>query len=121
MEIADIFVVNKSDRPGADAFVKNLRLMLAPAFLANKPSIPIIKTIASQREGLSEVAQKIKEYDYQIINEKKYWLLTEKAWYLIQAARMKDLDKKALKAVVEQELQRGTFNLYNLAARYFLQ
>ena len=32
MEIADIFVVNKSDRPDADLFVKNLRLMLAPAF-----------------------------------------------------------------------------------------
>ncbi len=32
MEIADIFVVNKSDRPDADMFVKNLRLMLAPAF-----------------------------------------------------------------------------------------
>ena len=28
MEIADIFVVNKSDRPGADTFVKNLKLML---------------------------------------------------------------------------------------------
>src|ERR1043166_155446 len=32
MEIADIFVVNKSDRPGADIFVKNLQMMLAPAF-----------------------------------------------------------------------------------------
>ena len=32
MEIADVFVVNKSDRPGADVFVKNLRLMLAPSF-----------------------------------------------------------------------------------------
>jgi LAO/AO transport system kinase len=32
MEIADIFVVNKSDRPGADLFVKNLQLLLAPAF-----------------------------------------------------------------------------------------
>src|SRR5215203_897413 len=32
MEIADIFVVNKADRPDADLFVKNLRLMLAPAF-----------------------------------------------------------------------------------------
>ena len=32
MEIADVFVVNKADRPDADIFVKNLRLMLAPAF-----------------------------------------------------------------------------------------
>src|ERR1700741_2657143 len=32
MEIADVFVVNKSDRPDADTFVKHLRLMLAPTF-----------------------------------------------------------------------------------------
>ena len=32
MEIADVFVVNKSDRPESDLFVKNLRLMLAPTF-----------------------------------------------------------------------------------------
>ena len=32
MEIADIFVVNKSDRPDADTFVNNLKMMLAPAF-----------------------------------------------------------------------------------------
>src|ERR1044071_3692520 len=46
MEIADIFVVNKSDRPDADEFVKNLRMMLAPAF-ATHPEIPIMKTVAS--------------------------------------------------------------------------
>ena len=32
MEIADIFVINKADRPDADLFVKNLRSLLAPAF-----------------------------------------------------------------------------------------
>src|SRR5579859_6352215 len=31
MEIADIFVVNKSDRPGADLFVRNLHMMITPA------------------------------------------------------------------------------------------
>src|SRR4051812_32860846 len=35
MEIADIFVVNKADRPDTDSMVKNLRLMLAPAFNRN--------------------------------------------------------------------------------------
>ena len=32
MEIADIFVVNKSDRPGADMFVKNLAVDAGPHF-----------------------------------------------------------------------------------------
>ncbi len=55
MEIADIFVVNKSDRPDADLFVKNLRMMLAPAFHTKQQAIPIIKTIASQKEGIEEL------------------------------------------------------------------
>jgi len=44
MEIADIFVVNKADRPDADQFVKNLRLMLAPAFHNRYDEVPVIKT-----------------------------------------------------------------------------
>src|SRR5687768_4590090 len=44
MEIADVFVINKADRPDADLFVKNLRSMLAPAFHHNKHEIEIIKT-----------------------------------------------------------------------------
>src|SRR5688500_5649537 len=45
MEIADVFVVNKSDRPDADLFVRNLMLMLAPAFQHHSQPVPIIKTI----------------------------------------------------------------------------
>src|SRR5215204_572044 len=51
MEIADIFVVNKSDRPDADLFVKNLRQMLAPAFRTHYHEVPIVKTVASNKEG----------------------------------------------------------------------
>ena len=32
MEIADIFIINKSDRPDADLFERNLKLMLVPSF-----------------------------------------------------------------------------------------
>src|SRR5690349_12038419 len=56
MEIADIFVVNKSDRPDADRFVKNLRQMLAPAFHSNKAEVPIVKTVALDKRGLKELA-----------------------------------------------------------------
>ncbi len=37
MEIADIFVVNKADRPGADLFIKNLRSILPPRLLRSFP------------------------------------------------------------------------------------
>ena len=54
MEIADIFVVNKADRPDADLFVKNLRLMLAPAFHNRYDEVPVLKTIASQNTGVHD-------------------------------------------------------------------
>lgn len=50
MEIADIFVVNKSDRPDADHFVKNLQQLLAPANSRQTHEIPVIQTIASEKK-----------------------------------------------------------------------
>src|SRR5829696_7793302 len=62
MEIADIFVVNKSDRPGADQYVKNLRLMLAPAFHTHEQEIPVIKSVASTGQGVQELWTAIRQY-----------------------------------------------------------
>ncbi|HJW18349.1 MAG TPA: methylmalonyl Co-A mutase-associated GTPase MeaB [Flavisolibacter sp.] len=111
MEIADIFVVNKSDRPDADTFVKNLRLMLAPAFHTHKQEIPIIKTVASTGEGITELYEAIRWSTEQSgVNEKKIWLLAEKAWHLIQQKRMQDISRQDL----YKEIETGTkpFNLY---------
>lgn len=71
MEIADIFVVNKADRPGADQYVKNLRSMMAPAFSIRQNEIDIIKTIALQNKGITELFQAIKKYlQENTLNEK---------------------------------------------------
>ena len=60
MEIADIFVVNKSDRPGADQFVHNLHLLLSPG-RKDRVAIPVIKTIASQKTGIDLLVRTINE------------------------------------------------------------
>lgn len=59
MEIADIFVVNKSDRPDAERFAKNLRGKWGPVYAKQKHEIPVIKTIASQKKGITELFEKI--------------------------------------------------------------
>ena len=116
MEIADVFVVNKADRPDADTFVKNLRLMLAPAFNRSITEVPIIKTIASQKEGIKELFEKI-EVRNQLIqsSDKKYWLLAEKAFHLIQQHRMKDIGKAELKKELQDS---GDMNLYQFIEKY---
>ncbi len=114
MEIADIFVVNKADRPDADVFVKNLKLMLAPAFSKQANEIPVIKTVASVRTGIDELLQEIQLHNHQQIKtDKRPWLLTEKAYYLIMQRRMMDINKAELKKEIEQELlKQPEFNLY---------
>ncbi len=117
MEIANIFVVNKSDRPDADVFVKNLRLMLAPAFHKQETPVPVIKTIASQKYGIEELFKGIKEnLQHHQYNPKRFWLLAEKAYYLIQQRRMRDVDKAALKKSIEATEE--DFNLYSFIKNY---
>lgn len=117
MEIADIFVVNKSDRPDADLFVRNLRLMLAPAFHKKDIPIPVIKTIASQKQGIKELYDAIIAHiNLHLINEKKYWLLAEKTFFLLQQKRMKHISKKEIKKLIEDA--GNDFNLYQFVQEY---
>ena len=110
MEIADIFAVNKADRPGADNFVKNLQQMLAPAFSNHSAEIEIIKTSASSGQGVDELKKAIdKLLSSGILNKKKAWLLAEKAYRLLQNEKMKGISKQWL---YEQFLNNEDMNLY---------
>lgn len=118
MEIADVFVVNKADRPDADMFVKNLRQMLAPAFMTRQHEIAVVKTIAHHREGIDALANAITQVlQLGAANERRSWLLAEKAWHLIQQQRMKDLSKAQLKQAITESLQ-SDFNLYQFVRQY---
>jgi LAO/AO transport system kinase len=60
MEIGDIFVMNKSDRAGADQAVASLQFILSFKEHDEKTWLPpIIKTIASENIGIEELYQKI--------------------------------------------------------------
>lgn len=63
LEIADIFVVNKSDRDGAQALVRELRTMIALADRAPqdwKP--PIVMTVAYQNRGIGDLLEAIDRF-----------------------------------------------------------
>jgi LAO/AO transport system kinase len=119
MEIADIFVVNKSDRPEAETFVNNLKMMLAPAFNSNI-KIPIIKTVASEKKGITELKEEITTFTQKENSEKKNILLAEKAWQLIQKDRMKEMSKLQIKKEIEQSKASDPhFNFYRFISKYF--
>jgi LAO/AO transport system kinase len=59
MEIGDIFVLNKSDREGADRYEQQLRgiLQLVPERQGWKP--PVVRTVATENKGVDELARQI--------------------------------------------------------------
>jgi LAO/AO transport system kinase len=119
MEIADVFVVNKCDRPDADQFVRNLKSMLAPAFSRHKLTVPIIKTIASQRQGIRELLAALQEIlRHHQSTDQKAWLLAERAYHLIERNRMKDVNKQRLKEAIEHLQQKNAFNLYKFIQQF---
>jgi LAO/AO transport system kinase len=65
MEIGDIFVVNKADRPGADKTVTEVTMMMSLVEEHGDWVPPIVKTVASLGKGIDELDAAIgKHYDY---------------------------------------------------------
>ena len=111
MEIADIFVVNKSDRDGANTFLKNL-IQLAHSKPLSDWSIPVIKSVATSHEGIDELIDAINKHHTTGVNSKRPYLLVEKAYRLIQNHRMKSISKQILQKQIETEFKKPDFNLY---------
>lgn len=63
MEIADLFIVNKADRPEADRLVSHLELILAGTERSDGWVPPVVKTVATTGEGLAELESCINSYD----------------------------------------------------------
>lgn len=117
MEIADIFVVNKSDRDGANTFIKNI-IQLVHSKPLSDWSIPVIKAVATKNEGVDELIAEINKHNATGVNTKRSYLLAEKAYRLIQNKRMKDLSKQKLKEEIETAMKKEDFNLYSFVKKW---
>jgi LAO/AO transport system kinase len=62
MEIADIFVINKSDRDGAERVEREVRAMQSLAMRKDNWTPPIVKTVASEGAGITELLAAIEKY-----------------------------------------------------------
>ena len=62
MEIADIFIINKSDREGAERVEREIRAMQTLAIRRDDWTPPIVKTVASDGAGVPELVKAIASY-----------------------------------------------------------
>ncbi|MGH9669368.1 MAG: methylmalonyl Co-A mutase-associated GTPase MeaB [Terriglobales bacterium] len=69
MEIADIFVINKSDREGAERVEREIRAMQSLATRPDRWSPPIVKTVATEGAGIAELVAAIAEHEQYLRRE----------------------------------------------------
>lgn len=113
MEIADVFVINKSDRPDAELFYNNLSQQL---HINNRPDTPIVKTVAVQSIGIEELFSTLQTT---IANKAKsplrLQLITDKVYRILQEEKMKGFDKLNLKNAVASAIEEHSFSIFRFA------
>ncbi len=62
MEVADIFVVNKADRPGTRETVRDLELMLDMGTTEKSWRPPIVQTVAANGDGVDQLWEQIEKH-----------------------------------------------------------
>ena len=108
MEIADIFVINKSDREGAERVEREIRAMQSLAARPDNWSPPIIKTVATEGTGTAGLAQAIEQYEAYLAKQN---LLTKKRarhWHdrLLEMLRDALLRRVVREQLGEEEMSR---------------
>ncbi|MFA9212719.1 MAG: methylmalonyl Co-A mutase-associated GTPase MeaB [Candidatus Methylacidiphilales bacterium] len=118
MEIADVYVLNKSDRSGADTFYKNL-CALTHSHASNEWESPVVKTIAHKYEGLQNLQDAIEKHQAaNNLSDKKNLLLTEKAIVLIKNQRVKDIIFENVFNDLKEISKMQNFNIYRYVKKY---
>jgi LAO/AO transport system kinase len=106
MEIADIFVINKADHPGADKMERQLRAMLDLG-LPDKDKPSVIKTVATKGQGtdgmLSEVDRLMEKRDRRLQEIRRKRLL---AWML------RDVIREKIDQLISRDIPDSVFEEY---------
>ncbi len=119
MEIADIFVVNKSDRPDAESFANHIKQMVMESH-TNNHLPPVIATIATQNIGIQELANVVMENaGLPISLQQKKQMLIRKIYQLIAAEKMRQIDATAMEAKLDKAFSQPHFNIFDFAKQFY--
>jgi LAO/AO transport system kinase len=110
MEIADIFVINKSDRDGAEHVEREIRTLQSLAMRNDGWTPPIIKTVAGEGVGINELAGAISDYETYLQKENLVLNKSVENWQ----ERLIEMLRDALLEKSRVQLENG--NLARLAA-----
>jgi len=116
MEIADVFVINKADRPGAERLEQEIHAMLAISPRGDGWAPPVVKTVATEGTGVEEMLAAMDRYaDYLrstgVAEQKRTRNWRERLLALLR--------ERLMERVVAEALGNGALNEYaaRIAAR----
>jgi LAO/AO transport system kinase len=102
MEIADIFVINKADREGAERVEREVKAMQSLSMRHDNWMPPVIKTVASVGTGVAELAAAIDEYEI--------FLATNEFGHQRRIANWRNRLREMLRDEVLRRIVRGAFS-----------
>ncbi len=110
MEIADIFVINKSDREGAERVEREIRALQSLAMRNDRWTPPIVKTVASEGMGTEELTAAIEDYEEYLKKENLVFKKNVENWQerLVEMLR----DAMLEKARARMETDAGSLERY---------
>lgn len=119
MEIANVFVVNKSDRPNAQVFVNHLKQMIAEN-ASSQLTPAVVSTIATQREGISDLLKAIEAHQLAMQDGlQKKEMYFNKVVQLIMASKMNQVDIEKVKTSLASECIKANFNVFKFAQNFY--
>ncbi len=108
MEIADIFVINKSDHEGAERVEREIRAMQSLATRNDRWTPPIVKTVASEGVGTEELADAIANYEAYLKKENLAFKKNVENWQ----ERLVEMLRDALLEQARGRLDGGSLERY---------
>ena len=112
MEIADIFVINKSDREGAESAEREIRAMQSLATrtrdLNDRWTPPIVKTVASEGVGTEALAEAIADYEAYLKKENLVFKKNVENWQ----ERLVEMLRDAMLEKARSQIDGGSLERY---------
>lgn len=118
MEIGDIFVVNKSDREGADRFAAGLIKTLHERPATSNWSIPVIQTMAGHPQGVQQLLKAFHDHASHRSDQRILNLTAQRAYRLIQQNRMKGVEIENIESRLQMAMSQSHFNLYRFVQEF---
>ena len=100
MEIADIFVINKSDHEGAERVEREIRALQSLAVRSDNWTPPVVKTVATEAQGVQELAEAISSYESYLRKQNLLQQRRSRNWEIRLVEMLRDAMLEKVRAAI---------------------